>query len=289
MTVSVIIPTHNRADLITEAIDSVLAQTYTDYEIIVVDDGSTDQTAEALGRYGDSVLYLYQSQMGPSAARNAGIKRAKGDLIAFLDSDDMWLPEKLSAQVAAMEANPSVGLVATGYATISAGEAKKDEQVLSGAEVSEVRSCHYKNYFATSTVMVRADCLKKVGRFDESLHFAEDWDLWLRILQAYDFTYIGRVLTRYRKHLLNITQTSFHRNVKDWEKVIERHRGRSFKEWLIHQKRFSWLYLNMAVVYRDENPRQGLKYLLKSIIEHPFTHPGRYSALVRLSIACMVS
>ncbi|MCK4819314.1 glycosyltransferase family 2 protein, partial [bacterium] len=106
--VSVIIPTCNRAEYITQAIDSVLAQTYTDYEIIVVDDGSTDNTKEVMEPYMDRIRYIYQENAGVSAARNTGIKAAKGDWVAFLDSDDEWLPGKLAVQIRAVERHPQL-------------------------------------------------------------------------------------------------------------------------------------------------------------------------------------
>ena len=106
--VSVIIPTYNRAEYVTHAIDSVLAQTYTDYEIIVVDDGSADNTKDVLLPYMDRIRYIYQENAGLSAARNTGIKAAKGDWIAFLDSDDEWLPGKLAVQMRAVERHPQL-------------------------------------------------------------------------------------------------------------------------------------------------------------------------------------
>ncbi len=116
-TVSVIIPTYNRRAYVQEAIDSVLAQTYTDYEIIVIDDGSTDGTGEALReRYGDKIIYEWQENQGLSAARNRGIESSRGQYIALLDSDDLWMPEKLERQVACLSQHPEVAMVARAYA-----------------------------------------------------------------------------------------------------------------------------------------------------------------------------
>src|SRR4030042_587586 len=111
--VSVIITTYNRVHFVCEAIDSVLNQTFKDFEIIVVDDGSTDNTKEALKRYSKNIFYIYQSNKGRSQARNTGLKVAKGDYIAFLDDDDIWVPHKLEKQVAFMDSNPNIGLVHT--------------------------------------------------------------------------------------------------------------------------------------------------------------------------------
>src|SRR5690349_3602213 len=106
--VSVIIPTYNRAQFIARAVDSVLEQTYKDFEIIVIDDGSSDNTQEILKAYEGKIRYVYQQNKGISAARNRGIQEAKGEYIAFLDSDDVWKPEKLSVQVAILDVNPHV-------------------------------------------------------------------------------------------------------------------------------------------------------------------------------------
>ncbi|NOS80980.1 MAG: glycosyltransferase family 2 protein [Nitrospira sp.] len=111
--ISIIIPTYNRALFVTEAIDSVMAQTFRDYEVIVVDDGSTDNTKDVLLRYGERIRYIYQSNSGVGAARNAGVRCAVGEWLAFLDSDDIWLPEYLSCQMAQANQNPSAHTLMT--------------------------------------------------------------------------------------------------------------------------------------------------------------------------------
>lgn len=282
MKVSVIIPTFNRAAYLTEAVDSVLGQTFRDFELVVVDDGSTDDTVERMKGYGARVRYLYQQTRGPAAARNKGIEASTGELIAFLDSDDMWLPEKLAKQEAFFRTNPSLGLVATAYGCIQPGDGFVKQDVLSPEELRRVRRSHYRNYFATSTVMLRRDCLEKVGMFDESLHFAEDWDMWIRVLNRYDFAYIGEILTKYRQHGSNVTVTAFEKNVKDWEKVIEQHSGSgSVRGKILRRRRLSWLYLNQAIVFRYQDVRQERRYMMKSIIAHPFCYPRRYTSLLK--------
>ena len=178
--VSVIVPTHNRGWCLNDAVDSVFSQTYERYELIVVDDGSEDDTGKHLSRYQD-ITVITQQNRGVSAARNRGIASSKGELIAFLDSDDLWLPEKLSAQVAFFQANPEALVCQTQETWIRNG-----------------RRIHPKNrhrkqsgYFferslglclvSPSAVMIRKRLFETVGVFDEDLPACEDYDLWLRV------------------------------------------------------------------------------------------------------------
>jgi len=186
--ISVVIPTYNRAGCISEAIDSVLAQTRADFEIIVVDDGSTDATQEVLARYGNRIRYIYQENAGVSAARNRGVREARGEWVAFLDSDDEWLPEKLDRQTACLAIYPDViGIVSDvqmivgeisqrlfdirNFRLPDADYAKLDRPLVSVYEV---------NYFPSS-FMFRRDALMAAGLFDEKLSFCEDIDLCGRL------------------------------------------------------------------------------------------------------------
>ena len=179
-TVSVIIPTHNRATALPEAIQSVIAQDYHDFEIIVVDDGSTDSTAEILQAF-PQVFGVRQAQRGVSAARNAGMARASGRLIAFLDSDDLWLPAKLSTQVAFFDSSPDALICQTEEIWIRNGirvNPGKRHKKLSGMIFERsLELC----IVSPSAVMMRSSLFHKVGDFDESFPVCEDYDLWLRV------------------------------------------------------------------------------------------------------------
>ncbi len=179
--VSVIIPTYNRADFLKEAVDSVLAQDHPDFELIVVDDGSTDETPELLDRYGDDLRVVRQENAGVSAARNAGIARAAGDLIAFLDSDDLWLPGKLSAQTAFFDARPESVICQTEEVWVRRGRrvnpGNRHRKRAGWIFIPSLFLC----LVSPSAVMMRRRLLKEVGLFDESLPACEDYDLWLRI------------------------------------------------------------------------------------------------------------
>ncbi len=190
--VSVVIPAYNAERFVAKAIDSVLNQTYRDYEIIVVDDGSTDNTLEVLKSYGDKVRYVRQSNKGASAARNTGIRHANGKYIAFLDADDVWFSQKLEKQVKVLDERPEFGLVYSNVEFPSRQNGVVQTQFdlkrpYSGKILSKLIVM---NAIPTSTVVARKECFEKVGLFDESLVASEDHDMWIRIATRYDATYL---------------------------------------------------------------------------------------------------
>jgi glycosyltransferase involved in cell wall biosynthesis len=178
--VSVIIPTYNRGWCLNDAVDSVFSQTYERYELIVVDDGSEDDTGKRLSRY-ENITVITQDNRGVSAARNRGIALSNGDLIAFLDSDDLWLPEKLIAQVSFFQANPKALVCQTQETWIRNGRRihpKSRHQKESGKFFERsLELC----LVSPSAVMIKKRLFEVVGVFDESLPACEDYDLWLRV------------------------------------------------------------------------------------------------------------
>lgn len=200
-TVSVIIPTYQRANLVPLAIKSVLAQTYQDYEIIVVNDGSTDNTKEVLAKFVPQIIAIHQENRGLSAARNTGIKASQGKYIAFLDDDDRWLPEKLAKQIPILETKPKVGLVFSDTFAVD-----NQDKVLGKSSESNPQpkvkvswTLFEQNFIPVVTVVLRRACLDEVGLFDESLTACEDYDLWLRIIEKWSVYYLDEALTYYRQ------------------------------------------------------------------------------------------
>ena len=179
--VSVIIPTFNRGWIIRDAVDSVLGQTYSDFELIVVDDGSTDRTHEVLSAYGDRLRLIIQENRGVSAARNCGIRESIGRLVAFLDSDDLWLPNKLAVQVAFFDRLRSALICQTGEIWIRNGmrvNPRKIHRKPSGIIFEpSLALC----LVSPSAVMIRRELFDEVGLFDEELPACEDYDMWLRV------------------------------------------------------------------------------------------------------------
>jgi glycosyltransferase involved in cell wall biosynthesis len=214
--VSVVIPAYNCAAFIGEALESIYRQTYKHWEIIVVDDGSTDATSSALAPHLGRIRYIAQENGGTAAARNAGLRRAQGELIAFLDNDDVWLPDKLELQVRVMQAWPECGLVFTdGKQFTEAGV--RQESVISRrldawldahgthdplvAKGWMVRELLFSNEIASaSSVMVRRESLERVGGFDEEIAIADDYDLWLRVAGEHPVGLIRRCLYMWRWH-----------------------------------------------------------------------------------------
>ena len=198
-TVSVIIPTHNRRDLLRAAIDSVLAQTYPEIEIIVVDDGSTDDTTEAMAQYIGRIVYLRQSNQGVAATRNAGIRAATGEYLTFLDDDDLMLPTKIERQVQLLAARPEAGLVHCRFYHVDRdGNVLDKVGVLPQGQVLKPLLCG--NFMWAGAPLVRRQCLDQVGMFDEHIPATcADWDMWLRIAQAgYPFACVQEPLGSYR-------------------------------------------------------------------------------------------
>jgi len=195
MKISVIIPTYNRSGFLESAIDSVLAQISRDYELIIVDDGSADATLALIKSYGDALISIRQDNRGPSAARNCGIKASRGELIAFLDSDDRWHPDKLLLQVEAMEREPAYLISHTGEVWYRNGELlqqKKKHKKLSGDIFKRSLSMCM---VSMSTVIARRELFDHIGFFDEALPCCEDYDFWLRASLRYPFLLIDEPLT----------------------------------------------------------------------------------------------
>ena len=180
--VSVIIPTYNRRAMMREAIDSVLAQTGAIFELIVVDDGSSDGTAEELARIGESIRIERIENRGPAAARNRGVEIARAPLIAFLDSDDLWAPTKLERQLAFMRENPDCEISQCDELWIRNGRrvnpGMRHRKRAGDFFVESLRTC----LISPSAVLIRKELFNSIGGFDEDMAAAEDYDLWLRIL-----------------------------------------------------------------------------------------------------------
>ena len=203
--VSVIVPAYNAAVYLPYAVDSVLAQTYPNWEIVIVDDGSTDDTRAVVDSYRpklrDKLQYIYQPNKGLPAARNTGMRAASGEFIALLDADDVWLPQRLERGAAMMDAGPGVGLVHARVVRINAlgditGQLKVKPKYMSGNIARDIYTRRV--HIVCPTVLFRKTCLQTAGWFDETMQATEDRDLWFRIALRDKVAYIDEVLAYYR-------------------------------------------------------------------------------------------
>ena len=262
--VSVVLPTHNRGHLLRRAIESVLRQTYEDFELIVVDDASVDDTEDVVMSIQDPRLKFIQHDVnrGGGAARNTGVQMARGELIAFQDSDDEWFPSKLKIQTGIMErASAKVGVVYSGFWRVD----KETKSYAPGAKVSR-RSGHIhsdllrRNFVTTPSILTRKDCLVKVGLFDESLPRLQDWDLVIRLSRDYEFIFIEEpLLTSYISPdsisrddsavivALELMLTKYHDEFKN-AGVLSRH-----------------YYSLCRLLFHDRKYDNGLRYLVNGV------------------------
>lgn len=252
--VSVIVPVYNRAHLVQETIQSILDQTYQFFEIILINDGSTDRSLAILNdferKFPEKIRVIDQVNQGQIVARNNGIKIAKGSYIAFLDSDDLWLREKLERQIPLFE--PGVGLVYSGTEIIDEGgqttRVEPADENMSGDIYPQLL---VKNRMTGGTVVVTAEVLDRVGVFSTEFKAAENWDLWLRICKFSQARVVAEPLVKYRIHSDNMSgDTQLMINAK--LKIIEKHCDLDSKDPVIAR------YSRLA--HADYHYREGLHY-----------------------------
>lgn len=220
--VTVIITTYNRAELLQETLRSVAAQSYKDYEVIVVDDGSTDNTAQVISVAGMDVRYIWQSNAGPTIAKNRGMAMAAGEYIAHLDSDDVWMPDHLSECVGALEAHPEVDLVFSDVRRFADDSVWHDSFFARHPRIYALpgltreghmgilrdgswRELLKETYIFMGAVVMKHEIYQKMGGFDERLVHCEDWEYWMRIARTYTLGFVDRPSLLIRDHNGNIS------------------------------------------------------------------------------------
>jgi glycosyltransferase involved in cell wall biosynthesis len=209
MKVSIIVPTFNRAYLVTETIDSILNQTFRDFELIIVDNCSTDDTEKVIAGYQDERIRYFKNDNGGVIAvnRNYGISQAHGEYIAFCDDDDLWLPEKLEKQLLEFEKDSGLGLVCTNAVIFNeTGELGSFHKTGLTAADFTLKSLIFGNLVICSSVLIKKSAIDSIGLFDTApaIFTAEDFELWLRIARRYRLKYIDSPLVKYRIHSANI-------------------------------------------------------------------------------------
>lgn len=266
--VSVVIPTYNRAKVLERALKTALSQTYQNIEILIVDDGSTDNTEAALTPFRDQVRYFYQQNQGASAARNRAIQEARGKYIAFLDSDDEWLPTKLEKQIALLESQPELSFIAC-------------------LAVDEVRDCsgyddhdgQFQRFLIRpfrqnmTRYVVRRECFEKYGALDTSIHGPEDWELWLRLLQqGCRFGFVAEPLMIYTCSDDAISSRPY--AMLEGEAIIRRRYVETLPNRWQRIGLGNWFrarsYMNAAICFREQGELwKSLGYMVSSVLISP--------------------
>jgi len=269
-TVSVIMPTYNRARLISRAIKSVLNQTYQDFEIIVVDDGSKDNTADMVKSFDNKKIRYIKlgKNKGAAAARNIGINAAKGEFIAFQDSDDEWHHEKLKMQMNEFETTSSkIGVIYTGIWRI---KSDKKNYVPSNQSLKKEGNIHETilrgNFVALSAAIVKRKCFSEVGLFDEMLPCLQDWELWIRISNRYDFKYLKEPLVN-AYYVSDSISIDYAKLIVATEYILNKH----FDEFKKNKKALARRCIHLAYyLCLCKEIKKGRKYLMKALKEYPF-------------------
>lgn len=290
--VSVIISTCNRSRFVCGAIESVLRQDFKDFEIIVVDDGSTDTTKEVVSKY-KNIRYIYQENKGRSEARNTGIRAASAEYVSFLDDDDIWLDGKLYKQVIFLNSHPETGLVHT-FSEV----ADEDGNIL-GKE-TEKRLNFYKQAIKIgytyegmsqlcimflSTVMLRKECFSRVGFFDGDIPAFEDWDFYLRLSLEYRISLIPEILVKYRLHKKNTSSNEFiHGRIQTALKHLAILDSLDCRRRAVISSNF---YMQLTETYYNASQYQNFRhYILKAIRLRP-TLLSRFTVMAHLLISIL--
>jgi glycosyltransferase involved in cell wall biosynthesis len=278
MTISIILPTFNRSRYLPLALDSILAQTYRDLEVIVVDDGSTDDTEQVVMPYSGQIKYIYQENQGRGAARNVGLQYATGEYIAFLDSDDLWHPDKLERQVPVLEANADSAFV-HGPVDVIDENGCKDEKgtknILRLFKKAGRSGFSYENLIDSclifmSAILVKKECFRTVGVFDRSLRILEDLDWYLRVARRYRIAYLdGSPLVSYRFHKGNAYRVGDQEVLETYERIFTRHLqhpGSSIRGAVVRSR----AHLSLSFCYAGLGQPKLVRYhIIKAIALNP--------------------
>lgn len=290
--VSVVIPAYNAMTYLPNTLHSVLQQTFSDFEVLIIDDGSTDhiQAWVAQNITDPRVRLIAQANQGLSAARNTGIANAQGEYVAFLDADDLWKPTKLEVQVHYLDNNSAVGLVYNWIAVIDA-QGKPTGKVWRGdIEGDVLEEVLQRNIIDCPSVLVRRKCFEEVGVFDRTLRSVEDWDMWIRIATRYHFSVTREALVYYRQHTSNMSKNwrvmeqAFHQVI---EKSFE-----SISPKLLPLKNNSLGYANLCLAWKalqskDRDYQLASLFQQQAITHYPKLRYSRENIRLTLAIASL--
>jgi len=271
-TVSVIIPTYNRAHLVGRAIQSVLNQTYQDFEVIIVDDGSTDNTEEIIKEFQKNNKRIrcikHKQNVGGSAARNTGIKASRGEYIAFLDSGDEWFSSKIEKQLKLfLLGDANLGAVGSGKIVVHSNMHKSEIKIPKGYFGDIYKGLLKGESFpgATSTIVIKKECFEKAGLFDESLKSSQEYDLYIRVAKYYYFDVVREPLVKWIFES-NSIGSDMNAQVQGKKRMLQKYSVEMPK--ISKQKAYCNFVIG-SILCRRNKMKEGRKYLLKSVISYP--------------------
>jgi glycosyltransferase involved in cell wall biosynthesis len=291
--VSVIIPAYNQGHYLGKAIQSVLDQTYPSFEVLVVDDGSTDDTAVVTRQFADArVRYIYKDNGGLSSARNTGVRNSSGEFLTYLDSDDLFLPTKLSLLVEALQARPEAGFAAGQSIPIDENE-QPISTIFDTPIPEDTRRLVLGNPLHVGSVMVRRDWQARAGEFDESLRSYEDWDMWLRLARlGCPMIYVPEPVSLYRFHTAQMTRIGQQMTTATFAVLDKLYSDPELpSEWL-ELKDLAYSNANlraMAQAYLGEDFRLGQQYLCAAVGLNPDLMENNADALAKRLFALAFS
>lgn len=273
--VSVVIPTYNCGQFLAAAIDSALCQTHKKFEVIVVNDGSNDDTSEVVRPFLSRINYIVQQNRGLSAARNAGIRESKGDFIAILDADDIWIPTKIEKQLKLFATNHKLGVVGcNGFYVDADGTVIGDFAKPCYSKTQQLRALVLKNFVSGgSEALIKKECFLRIGLFDEQLKSAEDWDMWLRIAQNYEFDFVRESLVKIRIRVNSMSASgNSDKMLVNELRVVSKNFDSLFPgRRLLRKKVTAFRYLSATIGFRESGNRgMVFKCLYKAAVEYPF-------------------
>lgn len=288
--VSIIIPAFNAMRYLPDTLNSVLRQTFTDYEVLIINDGSSDYIAEWAAQISDSrVRLISQANQGLAGARNTGIDQAYGEYFAFLDADDLWLPSKLEKQVRYLDENPKVGLVDTWVALADEHGIPTGRAVKTNAEGNVLKQIlESPTVICGSSPLVRRCCFETAGVFARDLSGSADWDLWIRVALQYPFAMVKEALVYYRQHSSNMSKNCLDM-LKDNSAVIERAFQKVPAE-LQYLKNRSYARVNLYLAWRaldNGNYEEAIYFRQQALKQYPELLYTREA--IRQKIALLVS
>jgi glycosyltransferase involved in cell wall biosynthesis len=274
--VEVIIPAYNAARYLPTAIESVMAQTFEDWRILLVDDGSTDETSTIIAPYrqrlGEKLLYLPKANGGLPAARNTAIRHSTAEFLALLDADDIWLPNRLEESLKVFEGRPQVGLSYGYISRVDPDGVLIDtfaERQLNGEGWIAPHIYTRAVYLPCPTITFRKRCVDEVGMFDETMRATEDRDLWLRIALKYELALVPHLIAYYRTSPASMTTDSDRMLVAQMQ-FIDKHYGAKGCGWIARRKALSGIYKQRAETFSNRRqPWKAIESALRSLLYYP--------------------